>query len=223
MKAVVTYGIMSLLNSALLITVLLAQVTKIYETLLYLTVQNLIAVTFYFWVIFIHELRVFLFGEHRVELDWLYYFIRERFFKFVFVLCLSVCGIYWTLYLGGDELMRTNSDAVFWTLTIYAHGIVGVYVVFELWLVDRRYDASYFYKDMIVYGVFMIAYGLTLAILAKNTEIVIYNFLLLSYRMIAFINICIWFIAFDIYLLYHYVMTKNTTRLSFAYNASMLS
>jgi hypothetical protein len=217
MKKLISYGLVSGLNFAFLSYIILSNIKRIHKAFIYLTMINFCLVTIYFAFMTIYEFRIKLFGYSTVQSSKVYHFIKNRFFKFIFVLTISVCVYYWFLYLGGDDFMKQREDSSVekWLIIIYTHGAITLFVILDFFFTRRQYEEIYFYKDLLIYVILNILYSISIIILSKTTDIVIYNYLYLEYRMIMFLNISVGIISVNIYLFYNYIMTKDIRRISF--------
>jgi hypothetical protein len=205
MLKLLAYGSISLINTSLLCYIIISSKVIIPRIFLFLTIQNFIANTFYFLVMAIYELLM-LNNSVNAHSHKFYKFMRNRFFKFVFILSCSVCSLYWLLYLGGEELMRQEYELLGYLLTIYLHFIVGVYAVLELHFTKRKYNPEHFIYDLMIVAAYNIMYQIIIVLLAKTTDIVLYDYLVQPIRMILFIAVITMLIVFNILLLFDKLM-----------------
>ena len=96
MKKLILYSIACLLNISTIILILIQNYDKIYKTVLFLTFINFCSNTFYFSYMWQHELRLFLNRNNSDNLKAInsgrfYVILRDRIFKFIFSMCMSVC------------------------------------------------------------------------------------------------------------------------------------
>jgi hypothetical protein len=221
MKKLITYTIIALLNLGLWLYVLINSIPIIHLTFLFLTFQNFTLNTFYFTIMCIYEILSH--KSKNMKTHKFYLFIKNRLFKFVFLMSCSVSAIYWLLYLGGETLMRQEDNIVVFMTSVYLHFIVTVYVFVDIFLTERKYNHAHFYADFIISSAYMCIYvGLNI-ILAKTTDIVVYNYLSLPMRMVIFITIITSIIGVNVYLLYHKLMTwRNKDSLPTQTSASLM-
>jgi hypothetical protein len=205
MLKLLAYGSISIINTSLLCFILISQYNYMYKVLLFLTIQNFIINTFYFFVMAIYELLLRN-PQANARSHKFYLFMRNRFFKFVFILSCSVCCLYWLLYLGGSEFMRQEHEFSGYLLTFYLHFMVGVFVILELHFTTRVYNPDHFKKDLAVCAVLLVAYQMLMVTLAYTTDIVLYDYLSQPFRMIMFISLMSVLIVFNVYLMFDKIM-----------------
>jgi heme O synthase-like polyprenyltransferase len=119
--------------------------------------------------------------------------------------------------------MKQEHSILHWFITGYVHGVLGIYMLFELLMVQREYNRKLFYRDLIVMFVLLLVVFITLAVLAKQADIVLFNYLNLEIRLIVFVNLAVAILAFNSKLFYNYIMTKNLKRISEEFNNSRFS
>ena len=94
-------------------------------------------------------------------------------------------------------------------MTIIVHLIVGIQALAELLLVHRTYEKRYFYIDMAIMVVLMVTYSVIITLVAKLTDITIYEFLKLDFRQIIACNIVITMFGINGFNFYHFLLHQR--------------
>lgn len=210
----ILYGIASLCNISLWIFTVVKTFKTLYRTALFLTFINFTASSFYLLAMFIYELRIYLARasskkKQTIQHDHVYLFIRDRLFKLVFTLNLTVCIGYWALLLGGQHIMPFSWDVMTMVRSIWVHLLIGIMIVVELLYTDRTHYEEHFIKDYIICTVFMFTYCFVLTIVTRLTEIKVYPFLNLELTNVIGIYLVLFMISFNVYQLFHYIMSRR--------------
>lgn len=213
----IIYSICTLLNLAVWLGVVIKSFFFLYKTFLYLTFISFTLSTFYLMIMFIVEAEKFWHRRNesrieRIQKRRYYVTLRDRLFKIVFTLSLTVCFCYWLLLLGGDTIMMWQSRAFDIAITVYVHCLIGLMILFELFLTDRNHYDEHFYKDWLILSAVYIVYTVVLTTVCKVTSVKIYKFLELEMKQIIVLNIIMYILCFNIYMLYFKIMNIKINR-----------
>ncbi len=145
--------------------------------------------------------------------------MRDRIFKYVFSVSLTVCIGYWGLCLGGKLIMSVDINIF---LNLYVHLLIGVQMIFELLFTERKYLPNLFLYDYLINFIIITIYSFLLLYIAKTYELYIYPFLKLDVNQIIGIYIVLFLISFNSYQLYHLILEKKENNIKIKYNEKTL-
>jgi hypothetical protein len=213
------YGAVSLLTLSLLISMIAQQGAQFYKIYLMLTIVSYTSSTFYFIASFIYELKIKIQkskNEHVTELienDFYYNFLKNRAFKFVSSLSFTVCCGYWILTMGGEHIMKLKSETfMILTTNLILHFFIGLFLLLELLLTERKYEKGLFYRDYFYIIIVFIVYSTMLVVANKvDDSIDTYPFLKYSYANIIAIHLGLLMLNFNCYQFYYFVMKRKET------------
>jgi hypothetical protein len=214
MWRLIFYSIASLINLSIWLVIIIGNIKKIYITFLYLTIISYTSATFYLFTIWIFELRLFLNRNNLEKLKGIkesrcYIHLRERMFKFVFTASATVCTSYWVLVLGGESVMIAETRFPNILMNIHVHLLIGIQVVLELILNERKHFPDLFLVEYIILISGVIVYSSFITFVSKYFELAIYPFLTLPIPQVIAINIFLCIVSFNVYQLYHYILHKK--------------
>lgn len=215
MKKLIIYLLANLINFGIWFEILISTTKKIYEVFLFLTILSFTFSIFYLLIMLIYEIRLHLNkhdpDKYKSVADCKFYnLVRDRIFKFVFMMNLTVCTGYWSLLLGGDSVMSFNFHIF---LNVYLHFIIGVQIVLELLLTERRFKKDLFIYDYVIGLLIFTFYSFFLIYIAKIHEMFIYPFLRLEVSQIIGVNLILILISFNVYQLSHFIVEKKQRRI----------
>jgi hypothetical protein len=214
MRRLIIYSVANILNFTLWLGILFASTKKLHIVFLYLTILSYTFSIIYLFIMWIYEIRLHLNKHNTIKHQMIkeckfYNTMRERVFKYAFLINLTVCIGYWGLCLGGENIMKTNINTF---VNIYVHGLIGVQMLIELLMTDRKHLPHLFLKDYFISATIIAVYSVLLVAVAKTYDIYIYPFLRLEVTQITAINLVLFLISFNVYQFFHYVLEKKESR-----------
>jgi hypothetical protein len=215
MKKLIFYFILALSNFALWFFMVATTIQTLYQTFLFLTFISFTCSTFYMIIATIYEIQFHRCKHNQEHLHSLnqnkfYKLVFERLFKYIFTLSMTVCIGYWTLCLGGEQIMIIVNPI---SINIYLHLFIGVQLVIDAILTKRNHHAHLFVFDFIIFTILIAVYGIILILSAKQWNLTIYPFLNLEITQIILILFYLCLISFNSYQALHYFIgTSNKSR-----------
>ena len=110
MKKLIAYSIFSLLNLMIFMMIIIKNIETLYISFMFLTIISFTCSTFYLFIVWVYEIKLHLNRHNSDRMEEImscrfYKILRERFFKYVFQMSLTVCIGYWFLCMAGDDIM----------------------------------------------------------------------------------------------------------------------
>lgn len=209
-------GFNAIFNFLLWPLIIFGNQQSIFIKFLFLTILNYTICTIYFCGRFIYELLIYLnrndeLKSEKIKKNSFFIFINNFYSKFSFSLCITVCQVYWLLFMGGENLMTFPADNFFIIfLGVYLHLLIGVAMYIDMHLLEISFNKQNYNRDFLILCLMQIFYSVLLTILAKlNDDCVIYPFLKLDYTQLLAIYIMIIFALRNSYQLYHHCHKRN--------------
>lgn len=212
MRKLILYSIISLLNLTVLFFVIIFTFSHLYKTFLYLTILSFTLSTFYLTTMWIYEIRLHLNKnnpDHQTKIKECRYYrtMRERVFKFVFTIEVTVCVGYWWLCLGGESIMVVSHPIYF---NLYVHFFIGLQLVLELLLTERNHHPQFFLWDYLLAAAIICVYSVFLTFVAKSFKnMTVYPFLKLALTQILAVNLVLFLISFNVYQFLIFILDRK--------------
>jgi len=200
---------------------------KIDVFFLYMTLLNFTLVTIYLTLKFFVELGKYKNKGNENLLEdqknsFFFKLVNNKLSKFSFTSCISVCLCYWLLCLGGEDIMNLPIRSITQTLMgIYLHFVVGIFILLDNLYSDIDFKEDKFLRDISIFLIFSIIYGIILISLSKTNErYKIYPFLSMDLNLILLLNIVLIFIYFNSYQIFYFIhKKKNDNKLAKFYDS----
>ncbi len=196
------YSIFSLINITLCILVIITGIEKSIPVFLFLTIISLFCATAYLSIMSYYYIRLYCNKKNfemtqQISSGKFYIFVKDKLYKFVFTTSFTVTFLYWTLLLGGDEVMTLIKPLI---NNIYVHFIISLVLMVDLLTTDRKSPEGKFVIDYLLMFVFYIVYTIILTVVTKTMGLeMMYPFLYLDIPKIILINLYNILINFNTY------------------------
>jgi len=178
-----------------------------------MTFLNFIASTIY-------AVSIILIEHYKFRNQTFIHFIKDIYYKYLFILAVMMIFSYWNLvYLGGD-FMSFSSELKWVLSSIYVHLLIPVLILSDFFITPRKKVFNIYYD--LLFLILWVGYVSWIVILAKHFEVYLYPFLQkLKIKYVVFVFFMSSVFGFFFNIFYYYWISNHSPKKYEAYHKEL--
>jgi len=207
LATIIVYSLLAVVNLYFITTCFLSCAPYIWQYFCYLTLVNLMLSTIYLLArVYIETIEHILKKEIHNGTKHFWY---SHYYKYNFVINLDVFCVYWMLCLLGKDIMAIGDTLQFVLTSIYMHGVLCLVIFCDIFMCERS-DTNCRHLDFKLLAVFILAYCIMLSLSKYVFDFYVYPFMnIMNFQQTIVLYILIALFSFNMYQLYHYILSKT--------------